>query len=64
MPDDKVAVFGNHFNLRRLDMNDTTNAMHSATLFTRVIDEGLAVWADLDRGPTIRRTKERTRTFA
>ena len=33
MPEDKAAVFGDHFNLRGLDPNDTENAMHSPLFF-------------------------------
>ncbi len=46
MPQDKVAAFGNHFNLRAFDADDSANALHSPTLVSRAVDEGFAVWAD------------------
>ena len=47
MPADKVAVFGNHFNLRGFDTNDTGNVMFSPGLVAHAVTNGFAVWADV-----------------
>ena len=46
MPEDKVAVFGNHFNLRGFDTNDTENVMYSPGLVAHAVTNGFAVWTD------------------
>ena len=46
MPEDKVAVFGNHFNLRGFDTNDTENVMYSPGLVAFAVTNNFAVWAD------------------
>ena len=46
MPEDKAAVFGNHFNLRGFDANDTENAMCSPGLVEFAVTNKLAVWTD------------------
>ena len=46
MPEDKVAVFGNHFNLRGVDTNDTENVMFSPGLVEFAVTNDFAVWTD------------------
>ncbi len=46
MPEDKVAVFGNHFNLRSFDPNDTENVMFSPGLVSLAVENGFDVWTD------------------
>ena len=46
MPEDKVAVFGNHFNLRGFDTNDTENVMYSPGLVAFAVTNDFAVWTD------------------
>ena len=46
MPADKVAVFGNHFNLRGFDTNDTENVMYSPGLVAYAVTNDFAVWTD------------------
>ena len=46
MPQDKVAVFGNHFNLRGFDTNDTENVMFSPGLVAHAVTNNFAVWTD------------------
>ena len=46
MPADKVAVFGNHFNLRGFDTNDTENVMYSPGLVAHAVTNDFAVWTD------------------
>ena len=49
MPADKVAVFGNHFNLRAFDTSDTANVVFSPRLVSHATGAGIAVWADDER---------------
>ena len=44
MPEDKAAVFGNHFNLRGFDTNDTENVMFSQGLVAFAVTNNFAVW--------------------
>ena len=46
MPEDKAAVFGNHFNLRGFDTNNAENVMFSPGLFEFAVTNGFAVWTD------------------
>ena len=46
MPEDKAAVFGNHFNLRGFDTNDTENVMYSPGLVAFAVTNGFAAWTD------------------
>ncbi len=46
MPEDKVAVFGNHFNLRSVDTNDTENVLLSPGLVEFAVTNNFAVWTD------------------
>ena len=46
MPEDKAAVFGNHFNLRGFDTNDTENVMYSPGLVAFAVTNNFAVWTD------------------
>ena len=49
MPADKVAIFGNHFNLREFDTNDTENVMCSPGLVAHAVTNDFAVWTDDSR---------------
>ena len=46
MPENKVAVFGNHFNLRGFDTNDTENVMFSPGLVAHAVTNEFDVWTD------------------
>lgn len=46
MPADKAAVFGNHFNLRGFDTNDTENVMYSPGLVAFAVTNDFVVWTD------------------
>ena len=46
MPQDKVAVFGNHFNLRGFDTNDTESVMFSPGLVVHAVTNNFAVWTE------------------
>lgn len=50
MPEDRVAVFGNHFNLRDFDTNDTENVMYSPGLVAHAVTNGFVVWKDGQAG--------------
>ena len=46
MPEDKVAVFGNQFNIRSFKTNETQNVMYSPNLVKLAKDKDFVVWAD------------------
>ena len=46
MPQDKAAVFGNHFNLRGFDTNDTGNVIYSPGLVAHAVTNNFAVWTE------------------
>ena len=50
MPEDKVAVFGNQFNIRDFNTNDTENVMCSTNLVGLAAQREFLVWKDQQKG--------------
>ena len=50
MPEDKVAVYGNQFNIRGFDTNETENVMYSPNLVGLAERWGFIVWEDESKG--------------
>ena len=50
MPEDQVAVFGNQFNIREFNTNDTENVMYSPNLVGLAETHGFVVWKDEPNG--------------
>ena len=50
MPEDKVAVFGNQFNIRGFNTNDTENVMFSTNLIGLAVSNDFVHWDDEQEG--------------
>ena len=50
MSEDQVAVFGNQFNIREFNTNETENVMHSPRLVSLAVENNFAKWKAKEEG--------------